>query len=103
MEYRLAVTHETSTVLGYRDKEIWAHLRFDLGAYKDHGPHFFHPLPSEYLHVRAVHPLDEDDGMQYRVRCRWDIGDKYKRLEVTSVKVEQVDGAWTWIIETNRP
>jgi hypothetical protein len=76
---RRVVTADNSTVCGYstsRHKSLWTGLVWDERVYKDKGPHILHPSSTEYLHVPWVHPEEGDDGRVFRVRCKYDIGDR---------------------------
>jgi len=76
---RRVITASNSTVLGYvvsKNNLLWTGLVWDDRVYKDKGPHILHPSTSEYLHVPWVNPDDSDDNRVFRVRCRYDVGDR---------------------------
>lgn len=95
-----------STVLGSRvtkKSRTWKGLDWTR-VRRDGGPHLMHPVRSQYLHVNYVEPGCIDDGMSYRVRCRFEPGyriwvkesggmkrtDSRITLEVTDVRVQQL-------------
>jgi len=68
-----------STVCGYNvtsEQSVWKGLAWDKPIHKDKGPHMLHPSESGYLHVPFVDPIEGDNGRVFRVRCRYDIGDR---------------------------
>lgn len=77
---RRVVKPSNSTVLGYtvRAKDsLWKGLVWDKRVWKDgYPPTEQYPFKSEYLHVPFVNPNDPDDDAVYRVRSRYEVGDR---------------------------
>jgi hypothetical protein len=72
---RRVVSFQNSTVLGYGSKVLWG--KIDLNSsetYRDPGPDPFGTGGYEYLHARVRNP--DEDGEFYRVRPRWEAGDR---------------------------
>lgn len=83
---RRVVTAANSTVCGYNvtgKSNLWSGLvwkdRPDApysGVNVDSGPHILHPYHSQYLHVPWDAPDDAEDQRSFRVRCRYEVGDR---------------------------
>ena len=105
-EYPVDVKH--STVLGYtvtskNGRRLWDELDW-RGVRDDGGTHFMNPCGGEYLHVRVKPEAKYERLLKerrwYRVRCRHEIGTKWRGGIVTDVKVAKRKGQFYWIIET---
>jgi hypothetical protein len=102
------VTYETSMVLGYRDRKVWDHLLWDRDISIDHGfPDGEGKYRFTYLHVDARNPLDgpapSPAGLRYRVRCRWEPGERRRipghgTVIVAAVYVGLTGGKLCWVI-----
>lgn len=84
--FRRVVTAANSTVCGYNvtgKSNLWSGLVWEdrpdapySGVNVDSGPHILHPYPSQYLHVPWDAPDDAEDQRSFRVRCRYEVGDR---------------------------
>lgn len=81
---RRIVSPKNSTVLGYNvtaKSKLWTDLDW-THAWKDDGFHKMNQTIGEYLHVRVKHdegadgPIEEGNYRQYRVRSRFEFGDR---------------------------
>lgn len=109
-EYLYAVDAAHSTVLGYTvvskaGRHYWQELDW-RGVRQDGGQHLFNPAGGEYLHVRCKHDSDMDGSDRslanrrwYRVRCRHEIGTKWRGGIIADVKVKKLPrGQWQWVV-----
>ncbi|MEE8427058.1 MAG: hypothetical protein V3S15_07205 [Woeseiaceae bacterium] len=107
-EYEYPVDVKHSTVLGYtatsnNGRRLWDELDW-RGVRTDGGTHFMNPAGGEYLHVRVKpegkHERLVKDRRWYRVRCRHEIGTKWRRGIVRDVEVIKRGQWWYWLVTT---
>ena len=108
--YEYPINENHSTVLGYTatskfGRKLWDELDW-RGVRQDGGQHFMNQSGGEYLHVRCKYNPDQDGRKPvplshrrwYRVRCRHEIGTKWRAGHVADVKVKKSGKRWLWSI-----